>query len=55
MVRDPGPGFDPKSIPSPIQGREIYETHGRGIYLINLLMDEVRYEKNGAEIVMRKG
>ena len=55
VVRDPGPGFDPKSIPSPIMGQEIYETHGRGIYLINQLMDEVRYEKGGAEIVMRKG
>ena len=55
VVRDPGPGFDPKSIPSPIQGQEVYSTHGRGIFLINQLMDEVRYERNGAEIVMRKG
>ena len=55
VVRDPGPGFDPKTIPSPIEGQEIYATHGRGIYLINQLMDEVHYAKNGAEIVMRKG
>jgi serine/threonine-protein kinase RsbW len=55
VVRDPGPGFDPKAIPSPIEGQEIYATHGRGIYLINQLMDEVHYARNGAEIVMRKG
>ena len=54
VVRDPGPGFDPASIPSPIQGQQIYSTHGRGIYLINQLMDEVRFEKGGTEIHMRK-
>ena len=55
VVRDPGPGFDPASVPSPIQGQEVFSTHGRGIYLINQLMDEVHYERGGAEIVMRKG
>ena len=54
VVRDPGPGFDPASIPSPIEGQRIYETHGRGIYLINLLMDDVRYAHGGTEIIMRK-
>ena len=33
----------------------IYSEHGRGIYLINLLMDEVRFERDGTEIHMRKG
>jgi len=54
VVRDPGPGFDPKNLPSPIDGREIFSTHGRGIYLINQLMDEVRLLRGGAEIHMRK-
>jgi serine/threonine-protein kinase RsbW len=54
VVRDPGPGFDPASIPSPIVGENIYSTHGRGIYLINQLMDEVRFERGGREIHMRK-
>ncbi len=52
VVRDPGPGFDPASIPSPIIGQNIYSTGGRGIYLINQLMDEVRFEKGGTEIHM---
>ena len=55
VVRDPGPGFDPASIPSPIMGKQIYSSHGRGIYLINELMDEVRFERGGTEIRMRKG
>lgn len=54
VVRDPGPGFDPASISSPIVGENIYSTHGRGIYLINQLMDEVRFERGGREIHMRK-
>ncbi len=54
VVRDPGEGFDPASLPSPIIGENIFSEHGRGIYLINQLMDEVRYERNGAEIHMRK-
>ena len=54
VVRDPGPGFDPQALPSPIAGQEIFSTHGRGIYLINQLMDEVRFEKGGTEIHMRK-
>jgi serine/threonine-protein kinase RsbW len=53
VVRDPGPGFDPASIPSPIVGRNIFSTGGRGIYLINQLMDEVRFERGGTEIHMR--
>lgn len=54
VVRDPGPGFDPASIPNPIVGDNIYSNHGRGIYLINQLMDEVRFERGGREIHMRK-
>ncbi len=54
MVRDPGTGFDPATIPSPLTGENLYASHGRGIYLINQLMDEVRYEKGGTEIWMRK-
>lgn len=53
VVRDPGPGFDPASIPSPIVGKNIFSTGGRGIYLINQLMDEVRFERGGTEIQMR--
>ncbi|NWG13959.1 MAG: ATP-binding protein [Acidobacteria bacterium] len=55
VVRDSGPGFSPDQIPSPILAQNIFSTHGRGIYLINQLMDEVSYERGGTEIRMRKG
>jgi serine/threonine-protein kinase RsbW len=54
VVRDPGSGFDPATVPSPVVGQQVYEDHGRGIYLIDQLMDEVRYERGGTEIWMRK-
>ncbi len=54
VVRDPGPGFDPKEIPSPLVGEQLYSSHGRGIYLINQLMDEVHFEEGGTELWMRK-
>ena len=54
VVRDPGEGFDPAQLPSPVQGQQLLEDHGRGIYLINQLMDEVRFRGGGTEIWMRK-
>jgi serine/threonine-protein kinase RsbW len=54
IVRDPGNGFDPATIPSPVRGENVYSNRGRGIYLINELMDEVRFLKNGTEIHMLK-
>ena len=54
VVRDPGEGFSPQSVPSPLAAENLNSDHGRGIYLINQLMDEVSFARNGAEIRMRK-
>jgi len=54
VVRDPGEGFIPSTVPNPLATENLQSTHGRGIYLINQLMDEVSFERNGAEIRMRK-
>jgi anti-sigma regulatory factor (Ser/Thr protein kinase) len=54
MIRDPGTGFDVASVPSPLEGENIFRPSGRGIYLINQLMDEVRFADEGREIRMRK-
>ena len=54
IVRDPGKGFDPENIPSPVVGENVYSEHGRGIYLINELMDKVDFLRGGTEIVMHK-
>jgi serine/threonine-protein kinase RsbW len=54
VVKDEGEGFDPAKIPSPVVGENVYSEHGRGIHLINLLMDKVEFERGGKEIYMRK-
>lgn len=54
IVRDPGPGFDPSELPSPVEGENLLRTHGRGVWLINQLMDSVHYANGGTELRMHK-
>lgn len=54
LVRDRGRGFDPTQIPDPTAGDNIYKAHGRGIFLIRVMMDQVRYRRGGRDVVMRK-
>jgi serine/threonine-protein kinase RsbW len=54
VVRDPGSGFDPTALPDPLLGENLFFDHGRGIYLINQLMDEVHFLHGGTEIHMHK-
>lgn len=54
VVRDEGPGFDPDAVPNPRQGEALTFDHGRGIYLIRQLMQDVHFTRNGAEIHMSK-
>ncbi len=54
VVRDPGRGFEPAKVASPTAGQNVFSDHGRGIYLINELMDAVHYERGGTEIRMMK-
>jgi serine/threonine-protein kinase RsbW len=53
-VRDEGRGFDSSAVPDPTFLENLLFTHGRGIYLIKTLMDEVSFEKGGAVVIMRK-
>jgi len=54
VVRDPGEGFDPESLPSPVEGERLFHSRGRGVFLINRLMDEVHFRRGGTEIIMLK-
>jgi serine/threonine-protein kinase RsbW len=53
-VQDEGRGFDCSAIPNPTFRENLLFTHGRGIYLMKTLMDEVSFEEGGAVVVMRK-
>jgi len=54
IVRDSGPGFDPGSVANPLESAGLSADHGRGLYMIRQLVDEVRFERRGAEIRMIK-
>jgi len=54
VVRDQGKGFDSSKILSPVSSKRIHSDQGRGIYLINRLMDEVQFRHGGSEIYIRK-
>ena len=54
VVSDPGQGFDPATVPSPLAGEQLYSEHGRGLYLINQLMDQVWHSEGGTQIHMLK-
>jgi anti-sigma regulatory factor (Ser/Thr protein kinase) len=53
-VRDPGAGFDPAAIPDPLHPENVLKPSGRGIFLINGLMDEVQFAEGGRVLQMRK-
>jgi len=54
IVRDSGPGFDPTSVANPLELAGLTADHGRGLHMIRQLVDEVRFERRGAEIYMTK-
>jgi anti-sigma regulatory factor (Ser/Thr protein kinase) len=53
-VRDPGTGFDPSKIADPLDPANLLKPSGRGIFLINGLMDDVQFADGGRELQMRK-
>lgn len=54
VVRDEGPGFDPGGLPDPTHPDNIFRSSGRGILMIRSFMDDVRFERGGREIRMKK-
>lgn len=54
VVRDPGSGFDPATVPNPLDGDNVLKSSGRGVFLINQLMDEVTFADSGREVQMKK-
>jgi serine/threonine-protein kinase RsbW len=53
-VRDSGQGFEAASVANPLAPENVLKPGGRGIFLINNLMDEVAYRDGGREVLMIK-
>jgi serine/threonine-protein kinase RsbW len=54
VVRDEGKGFKGTALPNPTATEQLESPHGRGVYLMKTLMDEVYFERGGTEVYMRK-
>jgi len=54
IIRDPGEGFDPGEIPSPVEEKNLLRTHGRGVWLMNQMMDVVKYGEGGRKVILHK-
>jgi serine/threonine-protein kinase RsbW len=54
LIKDQGEGFNPDAVPDPLGPAGLKAEHGRGIYLMKLLMDEVWFEAGGTEVHMWK-
>jgi serine/threonine-protein kinase RsbW len=54
VVRDEGPGFDVTAVPDPLIDANLFKPSGRGVFLINQLMDEVDFADGGREVRMRR-
>jgi serine/threonine-protein kinase RsbW len=53
-VQDEGPGFDADTLPDPTTPENRLRASGRGVYLMKSLMDEVRFERGGTVVHMRR-
>ncbi len=53
-IRDEGPGFDPQSLPAPDDPANLDRPSGRGLVLMRFVMDEVLFNEQGNEVVLRK-
>ncbi|MCX7861437.1 MAG: ATP-binding protein [Bacteroidales bacterium] len=52
-VKDEGKGFNYQNIPDPTLPENLEKPHGRGIFLISHLVDELRFEDNGSKICVK--
>jgi serine/threonine-protein kinase RsbW len=53
-ITDEGEGFDAAAIPDPTLAENVFCEHGRGIFLMNRLMDSAEHRLGGRQVVLRK-
>ncbi len=56
-IIDQGEGFNPNGIENPIDDRNLLREVGRGIFIVNSLMDDVRFDvqySKGTRVILSK-
>ena len=54
IITDDGPGFDVSNVPTKNDPKSMEEGRGRGLVLIHAMMDEVKFNPAGNQIMMLK-
>jgi anti-sigma regulatory factor (Ser/Thr protein kinase) len=54
VIRDEGPGFDPRQLPDPTAPTNLEKPSGRGLLLMRTFMDEVVYNDAGNQVTLVK-
>ena len=54
IIADEGPGFEREKVPDPTEPCRLLEPSGRGLLLINHIMDDVRFNQCGNRVEMFK-
>jgi len=54
VIRDEGPGFDLSTVPDPTDPENLLSPSGRGLLLIRMFMDDIKYNGAGNELTMIK-
>jgi len=52
-VRDEGKGFNPETVPDPTAPENIENIHGRGVFLMKRLSDDISFNRNGTMVKMK--
>lgn len=52
-IQDEGPGFDYENLPDPTDPQNIEKPHGRGVFLMRNLSDEIEFSDGGSTVVMK--
>jgi serine/threonine-protein kinase RsbW len=52
-VQDEGEGFDPTTLPNPLDEENLLKPSGRGVFLIKQLAEDVRYEFSDKGTIVR--
>ncbi len=50
IVADEGPGFDYEYVPDPTKAINIEKSHGRGIFLMTELSNDIAFKNNGRSV-----
>ena len=54
IIGDEGDGFNRQDVLDPLAEENVYKDSGRGIWIMESYMDEVRYEQSGSVVRMTK-